>query len=428
MYQIISSMQQIKLSAGELFLIGRGEKCDLQLDDASASRVHCRLLVRKNRVFLTDAGSRWGTFVNGERVTETELSIGDEIAVGETILRLSAEGHAAATTLLPPKRIQSELPDEEFSSSNRDEHILPKYRSGVPISISPPWIPNRFLNTSFQGYQVQELVANTRTGMTFKAVHRDLDRTVALKVFRPELLLDEADQARFLRAVRTMIDVRFSGVVQLYDAGEWSGVFYTVSEFIDGSSAAELIKQIGIAGMLDWRTTLRIASDLAETLVELHEQGIVHRNLKPEHILVRASDHKAMLSDLLLAKAWNDTQCQQITQQGDCIGELSYQSPELLGSGEPIDHRSDLYQLGVMLYALLTGKLPFDAKGPASLVRDILSSPIPSPRESHLSIPELFNDLVIGLLSKQPANRPKSATELLNTINRIKKFSDLHRV
>lgn len=424
MYQIHIEQRKLGIPQKELFLIGRGEKCDLQLKDASASRVHCRLLVRKNRVFLTDAGSRWGTFVNGVRVTETELSLGDEIAVGETILRLSAEGHAAATTLLPPQRNLRELPAEEFVSAENDIHQRAKNRGEIHISNNAPWIPNRFLNSNFHGYHVQELLANTRTGMTFKAVHRDLDRTVALKVFRPELLFAEADQARFLRAVRTMIDVRFSGIVQLYDAGEWSGIFYTVSEFVDGVSAAELIKQIGIAGMLDWRTTLRIAADLAETLVELHEQGIVHRNLKPEHILIRTSDNTAMLSDLLLAKAWNDTQCQQITQQGDCIGELSYQSPELLGSGEPVDHRSDLYQLGVTLYALLTGKLPFDTKRPANLVRDILSAPIPSPRKFHLSIPELLNDLVVGLLSKRPVDRPRSAIDLFNTINRINKLSD----
>jgi len=261
--------------------------------------------------------------------------------------------------------------------------------------------------------------------MTFKAVRRDLDRTVALKVIRPELLSHQNDKARLLRAVETMRDVRCSGIVQLYDAGEWSGVFYTASAFVKGDSAAELIKQIGIAGMLDWRTTLRVAIDLAETLAELHERGIVHRNLKPEHILVRASDRKAILSDVLLVKAWNDTQCQQITQHGDCVGELSYQSPELLGSGEPVDHRSDLYQLGVTLYALLTGKLPFEVREPALLIQNILSALVSSPREVHLSIPELFSDTVVRLLSKRPSDRPSSATELHKSLQQIAKFSDV---
>ena len=140
---------------------------------------------------------------------------------------------------------------------------------------------------------------------------------------------------------------------------------------------------------------------------------------------MRASDRKAILSDVLLVKAWNDTQCQQITQHGDCVGELSYQSPELLGSGEPVDHRSDLYQLGVTLYALLTGKLPFEVREPALLIQNILSALVSSPREVHLSIPELFSDTVVRLLSKRPSDRPSSATELHKSLQQIAKFSDV---
>jgi len=91
------------LPSGELILIGRGEQCDIRLDDPSASRVHCRLLSRGGKVFLTDAGSRWGTLVNGQMVTECELHPGDEITVGETTLKLTAEGTPNAMTLAPPR-------------------------------------------------------------------------------------------------------------------------------------------------------------------------------------------------------------------------------------------------------------------------------------------------------------------------------------
>jgi len=119
MLQVQMDTDNVNLLPGELIMIGRGDNCDIQLDDPSASRVHCRLLNRDGKVFLTDAGSRWGTFVNGGRVTECELSIGDEFTVGETVLRISAEGHAAATTLVPPRGAQHGLPVEEFVSPKK---------------------------------------------------------------------------------------------------------------------------------------------------------------------------------------------------------------------------------------------------------------------------------------------------------------------
>lgn len=104
MYQIQFKQRLLELPETELILIGRGEKCDIQLDDPSASRVHCRVLSRNGNVFLTDAASRWGTFVNGKRIQEVELQIGDEITIGETILQLQRESHAQATTITPRDR------------------------------------------------------------------------------------------------------------------------------------------------------------------------------------------------------------------------------------------------------------------------------------------------------------------------------------
>ncbi|HBN76993.1 MAG TPA: hypothetical protein DD473_14495, partial [Planctomycetaceae bacterium] len=245
----------------------------------------------------------------------------------------------------PVEAFQKPIQSKENVDNAKRSPSVPPSASRI-LQPPKPWVPNRFLNKPFLNYQVEELVANTRSGMTFKAHHRELERTVALKVFRPDIFSDSTNRSRFLRAVRTMLEVRIRGVVQLIDAGELHGTCYTVSEFISGESAADLIKRIGIAGMLDRRKTLKIAIDLSEALSELHQRGILHRNIKPEHILIGRDNDKAILSDVILAKAWNDSQCEQLTQQGECLGNLAWQSPEMLSSGQPIDHRSDLYQLG----------------------------------------------------------------------------------
>jgi len=264
------------------------------------------------------------------------------------------------------------------------------------------------------------LIARTRSGLQFRAVRGG--QPVALKLLHPHRLATEAARQRFLRGVETAKHLRHPGLVALYDGGIQDGIPYVVSEFILGESVAQMIPRIGIAGMLDWRTTLRIACDVAAGLEFLTSQGVLHRSIWPQHILVRSADGAARLCGHLLAKSL-DEPGPAVTQAGETVGELAYLSPEQVGSGQPIDHRSDIYQLGATLYALLTGRPPFEGRGPAEIMQQILNSPPTPPTRCHLAIPPQFEGVVLTMLQKRPDDRFAATADLVRALERVMNFT-----
>lgn len=446
------SERQISLPGGELVLIGRGTASTIKLIDPSMSRVHCRLLSRGGRVILTDAGSRWGTFVNGERVDESEIRPGDQIEIGETVITLRTEGRPEATTVAPPidrarqlRKARAGEPDEHFDTATAsafdsaivadavfDDEQAPSAEDASSTDSAPSslqfaatFCAETFLNTRFVRYEIQELISEARTGLVFRALDTEARETVALKLFRPEVLEDSRDRRRFLRGIRTMLPLRHENLIELRAAGRFQGVCYTASEFIEGESAAGMIQRIGVGGMLDAENVLRIGRDVAAALEFAEQHRIVHRNITPQNILVRKSDRSAKLGDLMFARALDGTSAEKITQAGELVGELAWMSPEAAGSGEPIDSRSDLYSLGTVLYALLTGRPPLEGRGPVQTIQKILEEVPARPTTKQLSIPALFEGVVMHLLEKRPDDRPKSARQLVRDLDRVARYEGI---
>jgi hypothetical protein len=441
------SEREVALPRGELLLLGRGNAATLRLDDPAMSRVHCRLLAKGGRVILTDAGSRWGTLVNDEPVTETEVRPGDEITIGETVVTLKTRGRPEATTVAPPvervvkqRRAAGMEPDEHFDTATEsafDSALVAEavFDSNPPASVEvddssttnyvEQFSAEFFSGIRFARYDVKELVANARTGLVFRAHDSEADRDVALKLFRPEVLESQSDRQRFLRGIRTMLPLKHENLVELYAAGRFRGICYTACEFIDGESAAGMIQRIGVGGMLDPAHVLRIGMHIARALEFAADHRIVHRNLTPQNILIRNPDRTAKLGDLMFAKALDGTSAERITRAGELVGEIPWMSPEIAGSGEPVDSRSDLYSLGAVLYALLTGKPPFEGRSPAATLELILDKPPEKPAKKQLSIPPLFEGVLLHLLEKRPADRPGSARLLVRDLERVAKYEDI---
>ena len=418
--------EQSELPSGDLILVGRGEQCDVRLDDPSASRVHCRLLSRGGKVTLTDAGSRWGTFVNGERVTECDLQPGDEITIGETVLRLAIKSTPEATTLARPSQVRRAGLNDNHPPLDPSPQSHPSPLREQPASPRSAQRLGRlqvadFLGESFADCQIQELISRTRSGLLFRAVRGG--QSVALKLLHPESLADETARQRFHRGIDTAKNLRHTSLVDLYDGGIADGVPYAVSELVLGESVADMIPRIGVAGMLDWRTTLRIGRDIAAGLEFLEEQGVMHRNITPQHVLIRTADGAARLSGLLLSKPVDDCG-PAVTNAGETVGELPYLSPEQVGSGQPVDHRSDIYQLGATLYALLTGRPPFEGRGPAEIIQQILTDSPAPPTQYHLAIPPQLEGTVKTLLEKRPADRFTAAADVSRALKRVQAFVD----
>jgi len=405
-------------------VIGRSDQCDLQLHDPSASRTHCRVIATDGRVTVTDQGSRWGTFVNGQQVTTCDLRPGDRLTVGETIFTLRADDDAQRTTLargselIRPEGVDQQdslfLPVTADSIDKIDGEAASQKstRDRDPQPESRQFRPEELLERDFFRYSVRKIISVTSSGVVYEARDKRFQRPLALKVFHPAYFEDDVAEQRFQRATRIMFEQRHPHIVQLYNAGKQEGLNFTASQFVDGESAVDMIARIGIAGMLDPTVTVQLAVELTEALAFAEQLGIVHRNIKPSNILVRAADRTALLNDLILAKSQAPSEDNRLTQAGEVLGDVHYLSPEQLGSGHAVDCRSDIYQLGATLYALLTGRPPHDGGSIAKTITEVLTSQPQPIREVHLATPPELESVVMKMLSKNPANRYATANAL----------------
>jgi serine/threonine protein kinase len=386
------------LPEGATVSLGRGRQVTAHLADLRVSRVHCQVAVRDGRLVLSDAGSTAGTLVNGRPVTaEQPLRVGDIIHIGETQLRVEEDAAADQPTLAPP-----------------------------PAAAAPGRSPEAQLadlyGQTIDHYQVGPVRARGRSGLVFRARDLNSGRDVALKVLRPEFTHRPEDVQRFFRAAQTVLPLRHPNLVTLHEAGQAGPCCWLAMDWVEGESLTQVIDRIGVAGMLDWRYAARVAVHIGRALQIAHAHHVIHRNLTPQNVLIRCDDRVALLGDLMLAKAVEGELAQQITRPGEVIGDVRYLPPERIVGNEPVDERSDIYGLGALVYALLTGRPPLAGNSlleTLALIRN--AEPVP-PRKIQLSIAGLFEGVVLKMLAKRPEERFQSADEVLAQLDKALKY------
>jgi serine/threonine protein kinase len=409
-----------------VLVIGRGEDCDLRLNDPSISRVHARITLLDGHIYLEDAGSRWGTLVNGIPTDSRELSPGDRVEIGDTQLRVETDSPLVTTIAPIRRRVLDRFAGRRRGKNGQEPAQLPipAHRQLTASKKARPATGaidlDGLVGKKFLQYQVESVIARPRSGVVFRALDlRHANRPIALKVFRADFFQDSRGARRFLRAMRTTIPLEHENIVRVHGAGRTRGMCFTASEFVEGDGVSQMIRRIGVAGMLDWRNAWHIARGVAEALEFAHDANIIHRNLGPSNILIRAKDRCVKLGDLMLAKALDETGNERITRPGEVVGELRYLSPEQLSGEQPIDSRADIYGLGATLYAVLTGKPPFEGGTAAEIIRRVMTGAPEPPTRSHLAIPSQFEGIVLRMLAVRPEDRPESATHLRTELERV---------
>ncbi len=278
---------------------------------------------------------------------------------------------------------------------------------------------------TFSHYRILEKLGAGGMGVVYKAEDTRLNRPVALKVLWPETSKDEEAVQRFGRAMKTILPIRHANIVELYAAGKSGPYCWLAMEYVEGESLAHVIPRIGIAGMLEWQYAFRVAVHIARALEAAFEHEIIHRNITPANILVRSSDKVAKLADLMLAKAMSGTLARQVTKPGELVGDLLYMSPERTRSESEVDGRSDIYSLGATVYALLTGRPPFEGKSLPEVITQIRQAePVP-PKKYQLSTPDLFEGAVLRMLAKRPEDRHQTPRELLKDMDRVGRYQGI---
>jgi serine/threonine protein kinase len=271
-------------------------------------------------------------------------------------------------------------------------------------------------------YKIVRRIAKGSSGVIFQALDTKENKPVALKVLWPEFSKNEDEMQRFVRAMKTMMPIKHENLVELYGAGKTGAYCWMAMEYVDGESLTEVIHRIGLSGMLDWTNAFRVATHIARAIEAAFEHQIIHRNITPQNILVRSSDKLAKLGDLMLAKALEGTLAEQITRPGQIVGDIVYMSPERTHGTGGVDCRSDIYSLGATLYALLTGRPPFEGGTLPEAVHKIRNELPVRPKKFQLAIPDFFEDAVMKMLAKEPSDRFQTPTELLKQLERIAKF------
>ncbi len=252
-------------------------------------------------------------------------------------------------------------------------------------------------------------------GMARVYLARDgvLGREVALKVLRERYADDEGFVERFRREAMNAASLNHPNVVQVYDQGRAEdGTYFIAMEYVPGGTLKERIAE---RGPLDTTEAADIASRVANALAEAHQSGIVHRDVKPQNVLLDASG-EAKVADFGIARA---ASAQTMTETNLVLGTAAYMSPEQV-RGERVGPPSDLYSLGVVLYEMLTGRLPHEADDPIATAVKRLEGPPPHPRDANPAVPEVLDALTARLLAKDPLERYPGAAELAEDLRRIR--------
>lgn len=268
--------------------------------------------------------------------------------------------------------------------------------------------PSQFApGSSFGRYRIEALLGEGGMGAVYRAFDTELDRTVALKLVRPELATSPQTMQRFKQELLLASRISHKNVLRIHDLGDFHGVKFISMALVEGQDLATLMER---GGRLPLERGLRFARQLCAALEAAHGEGVVHRDLKPQNILIDGADN-VYISDFGLAKSL-EAEISMGTRTGQILGTPRYMSPEQVEAKE-VDARSDLYSLGLILYEMFTGELPFRGDSAMQLMYQRVTERPRSPRAANAELPEYLANLILKCLEKDPAKRYQSAREVL---------------
>ena len=261
-------------------------------------------------------------------------------------------------------------------------------------------------------YELIEKIGEGGMAVVYKAKDRLLNRYVAIKILRPEFTQDEQFLDSFKRESQAAAGLQHPNIVSIYDVGRTGNINFIVMELVDGRPLSDFIKE---NGHLDYKTTIDIAKQVASALAIAHKHQIIHRDVKPHNIMI-TSDGVAKLTDFGIARAVSNAT--MVADTSKIIGSVHYFSPEQ-ARGAYVDERSDIYSLGIVMFEMLTGRVPFDGETPVEVALKHINEDVPSPAKLVPGIPPALDKVVLKATDKYQTERYKSADEMLEALKNV---------
>ncbi|MCD4656390.1 MAG: protein kinase [Planctomycetes bacterium] len=358
----------ITLAKNKQITAGREIGNDFQLHDIMSSRKHFKIFADKSKFYIEDMNSSNGTFVNGKRIIKIELNIGDKIQVGDTLMSI--------------------LGDKESQKSGG------------------------MIGKELGGYRIIERLGRGAMGTVYKAVQKSLDRIVALKILAPELLKNKDFINMFVKEARSSGQLNHPNIIQVYDVGDYKGVWYFSMEYAEFGSVDDRIEN---NQKIPISEAITMIIEACKGLEYAERKQIVHRDIKPDNLFIGA-ENIIKLGDLGLAQKTGE-------KEGDegVFGTPHYIAPEQ-AMGQNVDQRADIYSLGANFYRMITGETPYQGANVREVLRKQVKDEPPNAMLVDPTIPKNINDLIKKMMAKDPNHRFQSATDIIKALEKAQKL------
>src|SRR5882672_10157044 len=343
------------------------------------------------------------------RVQDGDYNVEIDVAAGDEIGMLSQAFQSLVADLKEKaKLVEYMMSASQASPTEQLRSARPSLTAASGSALRPGTL---FANR----YEVKEVLGMGGMGVVYRAFDRELQEVVAIKALRPETLAGGGVALeRFKQEIRLARRIAHRNVVRTYDLGEQNGMYYLTMEYVEGTSLKQLIVT---RGKLPIAVTLTVGKQICRALEVAHAEGVIHRDIKPQNIVVEPSGFLKVM-DFGIARLANPPQGKGLTEAGTSIGTPDYMSPEQL-SGAELDPRSDLYAAGVVLFECVTGKVPFEAETTWALVAKHLEEETPDPRKFNAEVPPVLAAVILKAMAKNPADRYATATEMHDALARL---------
>lgn len=394
---------------GVVIIGGSHKHCDLCLHDLYVGRVHCQIDIDEaGDVWVTDQNPLAGTFVNKVKIEKQVLRNGDILRVGNTHLRLEPLGATPITGATGDAETEEVADAVEVIEDQ-----------GGPAPLVTPDRLGELVGYTIGHFLLDEVIHTGPYKTIFRATDQKSGQPVSLKVLSPRFPANIAELQHFSTVMKRALSLRHAHLVAMLGAGRSGHYTWIAREYIEGKSLTDVLAKLAGHVKPKWQSGLRLLKELAQALHYLHRQPLVHGNITPHNILIREVDKQAKLANVMIEPALAGSQLSQTVRPAKVEQDVAWVAPEQTRDEAFADRHADLYSLGAVVYARLTGRPPFQGKTLEETRKAIRTKPLTPPMELNAKIPEPLNDIVVKLLEKKPRDRYDEPMEVLADIEEV---------